>query len=96
MAQVTMLSFWIKRKRRLFGTVGTEKHISQRLKKLGKKQNLSSMKRQKKNKAKAFNFVNLHGSLGAFYTEELSLALLTLLMDVVAPWAYLVQQEGRE
>lgn len=28
------------------------------------------------------------------YTEELSLALLTLLKDAGAPWAYLVQQEG--
>lgn len=36
------------------------------------------------------------GIRGPFYTEELSLALLTLLMGTVAPGAYLVQQEGRK
>jgi len=30
------------------------------------------------------------GARGPFSAEESSLALLTLLMDVVAPWAYLV------
>lgn len=56
----------------------------------------SSMKRQKRTEPNPSNFWTIHGSLGAFYTEELSLALLTLLMDVVAPWAYLVQQERRK
>lgn len=83
-----MLSFWMKRKRRLFGTEGT--YIS-KAHKLGKEQSLSSMKRQKKNKAKPFKFLNHSWE---FYTEELSLALLTLLRMLLLPGLILFSRKG--
>lgn len=85
-----MLSFWMKRKRRLFGTEGT--YIS-KAHKLGKEQSLSSMKRQKKEQSQALQiFEPLMGVLH----RRVKLGLANPIKDVVAPWAYLVQQEGRK
>lgn len=45
----------------------------------------------KRKQSKALlNFEPFLGARGPFSAEESSLALLTLLMDIVAPWAYLV------
>lgn len=50
-----------------------------------------SEKAKKKEQSKALlNFEPFLGVWGPFYTAKLSLALLTLLMDIVAPQAYLV------
>lgn len=90
-----MLNFWVERKSRLCHARGADQHVSQGLKTKARNRICLQWKDKKRAKANPSNFWSIPGHLRPVYTEELSSALLTLLMDAVAPLA-LPSLAGRE